>query len=403
MSYDHDEDDQDEGFRPGDDPGRDEDSWQVEEPPENPFEEPPPPLEEGAIAPQSESDRAEKPTLVDFLRSHLLTTDTLDTIPDPEPLIGSEVLFIDTLNWLVGKPGDGKSFVALDLAGCVATGIRWHGHSVRQGRVLYIAAEGVRGVKRRVRAWEHKHGAKMAGVDFLPFPVQSTNGGHWDALVGLAAEVDYTLIVVDTQARVTVGVEENSNKEMGTFVHQAERLRQASAACTILVHHTGAGSERGRGATTLDGALTTIMLCEKSGSVITLKCQKNKDAPQWDSFEFQLIPQVQSAVLVATVNIGTDLIRSVPPEMMRTALKWWTTYGTEWHGSKDLEEATDLPRQTFSRHRRELARMGYVEAMGTTVYKYRLTGDPAIAPADRPPEPEPTPETPPPAAPDPLF
>jgi hypothetical protein len=382
-------------------------TWPDREPPEdayeNPFEEPPPPLEEGAIAPVGDEAKAQKPTLVDYLRGHLLTSDTLDTVPEPVPLIGSDILFVDTLNWLIGKPGDGKSFVALDLAGCVATGIRWHGHHVREGRVLYIAAEGVRGVKQRVRAWEHKHGAKMAGVDFLPFPVQSTNGGHWDALVGLAGEIGYVMVVVDTQARVTVGVEENSNKEMGTFVHQAERLRTASGACTLLVHHTGAGSERGRGATTLDGALTTIMLCEKSGGMVTVKCQKNKDAPEWEPFEFQLVSQVNSAVLVATSNIGLDLMRAVPMEIMRTAVRWWNTYGTEWRSGKDLEDATEVPRQTFSRHRRFLAQHGYCEAVGERVYKYRLTGDPNVPPSERPSVPDPAPQGDPPAPPEPLF
>lgn len=382
-------------------------TWPEEEPPEdayeNPFEVPPPPLEEGAIAPVADEDKAKKPTLVDYLRGHLLTSDTLDTVPEPVPLIGSEILFIDTLNWLIGKPGHGKSFVALDLAGCVATGIRWHGHHVQQGRVLYIAAEGVRGVKQRVRAWEHKHGTKMAGVDFLPFPVQSTNGGHWDALVGLAAEVGYTMIVVDTQARVTVGVEENSNKEMGTFVHQAERLRTASGACTLLVHHTGAGSERGRGATTLDGALTTIMLCEKDGGLIKLKCQKNKDAPEWDPFEFQLISQPQSAVLVATANIGTDLVRTIGQESLRSAIRMYAAYGTEFQGTTSIMEATETSSSTLGRHRQELIRYGYMVSDGGRRPRYRLTGDPAVAPEDREPEPEPVPDVDPPPAPDPLF
>jgi hypothetical protein len=88
---------------------------------------------------------------------------------------------------------------------------------------------------------------------------------------------------------------------------------------------------------------------------------------------------------------------------MRTAIKWWNTYGTEWHGAKDLEEACEAPRQTFSRHRRFLASQGYVEAMGNTVYKYRLTGDPNVPPSERVAEPEPAPTADPPPPPEPLF
>lgn len=377
------------------------------EPPEddeNPFVEPPPPLDEGAIREQPEEERTtdHKADLIKRLRGALLTTDQLDSIPEPVPLVGDEHLFVDTLNWLVGKPGEGKSFVALDLAGCVGTGTAWHRHPVRQGRVLYIAAEGVRGVKQRVRAWERKHVKPMIGVDFLPFPVQSTNGSHWDALVGAAREVGYTLIVVDTQARVTVGVEENSNKEMGTFVHQAERLRKASNACTLLVHHVGAGGERGRGATTLDGALTTIMRCEKSDGLVTLSCVKNKDAPEWAAIEFQLVSNGSSAVLIATSNLGQgSLVQALQEDVMFTARKWWEHFRQEWQTPNVLIEATGRPRSTFHRHRQDLLRLDYVVSTGGRAPRYALTGDPGIPPGERP-EPE-APDLPPPPPPDPLF
>jgi hypothetical protein len=369
----------------------------------NEFEEPPPPLDEGAIRQQPEEEKTtdRRAALIKALRSHLLTTDTLDSIPAPVAIVGDEHLFVNTLNWLVGKPGHGKSFVALDLAGCVGTGTPWHRYPVVQGRVLYVAAEGVHGVKQRVRAWERKHGKKMLGVDFLPFPVQSTNGSHWDALIGTATEMRYSMIIIDTQARVTVGVEENSNKEMGTFVHQAERLRAASCACTVLVHHVGAGGERGRGATTLDGALTTIMRCEKTDGTVTLSCAKNKDAPEWGDMEFQLVPNGSSAVLVATSNLGDgSLVQAVAEDVMFTARKWWEHVRDEWQTPNVLIEVTGRPRSSWHRHKTELVRLGYVESTGGRAPRYRLTGDPDIPPADRP---APDPDEGAPVTPDALF
>lgn len=372
---------------------------------ENPFETPPPPLDEGAIREQPEEEKTtdRKTALIKFLRGHLLNSDQLDSIPEPTPIVGDEHLFVDSLNWLIGKPGHGKSFVAIDLAGCVGTGTLWHRYPTRQGRVLYIAAEGVRGVRQRVRAWERKQGRKMTDVDFLPFPVQSTNGTHWDALVGMAAEIHYSMIIIDTQARVTVGVEENSNKEMGTFVHQAERLRTASGACTVLVHHVGAGGERGRGATALDGALTTIMRAEKTEGTVKLSCVKNKDAPEWGDIEFQLVPNGTSAVLVATANMGegSSLMQAVQEDVMFTARKWWEHFHEEWQTPATLIEITGRAKSTFHRHRQELIRLGYVESTGGRAPKYALTGDPAIPPGHRPVrESEAAPE---PAPPEPLF
>ena len=100
------------------------------------------------------------------LRNQLVDSAGLDSIPPPQPLVDG-ILYLDSLAWLHGKPGHGKSFVALDWAGCVATGAPWQGHEVTsRGTVVYLAAEGVAGVRQRVRAWEERTGIAMDGVRF---------------------------------------------------------------------------------------------------------------------------------------------------------------------------------------------------------------------------------------------
>jgi phage/plasmid primase-like uncharacterized protein len=70
----------------------------------------------------------------------------------------------DSLAQVFGDPGGGKSFVAIDLACCVATGKPWHGHDVKQGSVFYIAGEGHNGLARRLKAWQIGNGTSLAGV-----------------------------------------------------------------------------------------------------------------------------------------------------------------------------------------------------------------------------------------------
>lgn len=60
---------------------------------------------------------------------------------------------------LYGPSGSLKSFIALEMALCVASGRPYRGNSVRQGSVIYLAAEGQRGLSKRILAWERKHGA----------------------------------------------------------------------------------------------------------------------------------------------------------------------------------------------------------------------------------------------------
>jgi hypothetical protein len=225
------------------------------------------------------------------LQAELLDTDDLDNIPALEPIV-DDVLFKDTLARVYGASGTFKSFMTLDFAACVGTGMTWHGQKVNQGGVIYLVAEGIKGIRKRVRAWEQHHGRRMTGVKFLPRPVQAMDP-EWLVLIEMCRRMTPALIIVDTQARVTVGVEENSNTEMGRVVDRMEQLRGASGACVLLVHHTGHDSDRGRGATAVKGALQTELGVERKGKslediTVTLKTGKQKDDEELDDVVFGL-------------------------------------------------------------------------------------------------------------------
>jgi 5S rRNA maturation endonuclease (ribonuclease M5) len=306
------------------------------------------------------------PTPLDRLRAALIDAAGLDDIPDPEPLVGNDVLFRDSLVWLVGKPGCMKSFTALDLAACVGTGEIWQGYPVAQGPVLYLIAEGARGVRKRVRAWEKAMGQKMSGVVFLPVAVQSTNRTEWAALVALIREIRPALIVIDTQARVTVGVEENSNAEMGVFVAQAEKLREAGGACVVIVHHIGRNGDTGRGATTLDGALSTIVKISKEADLVTLECQKNKDGAEWDPIVLRAVPTADSLVLMPAGELATQRI----PRWLH---EWWATFETEPVSISRLVKSEIVTEPTFHRAKLPLIKAGTIlrEGDGRST-RYRL-------------------------------
>ena len=64
---------------------------------------------------------------------------------------------------MYGAPGSGKSFCALDIGLSIASGMPWHDKQTQQGSVLYIAGEGVGGLKRRVKAFHTYHGLSSIG------------------------------------------------------------------------------------------------------------------------------------------------------------------------------------------------------------------------------------------------
>lgn len=219
------------------------------------------------------------------LRRKLMSASELADLPVPEPLIDG-LLNLNTESWIIGAPGSLKSFIALDFAAAVGAGRPWQGRRVRKAKVLYVLAEGAPGAVLRVRAHEKAFGP-MEGVTFLPYPVQvSSSDGQWPALVTLAGEAGYGFIVIDTQARVTVGLEENSAKDMGILTNAVGMLKRATGACVLVVHHTGRNGGDARGSSALDGAQDTELKVIRSKDRAALECKliqdKQKDMAEGD-------------------------------------------------------------------------------------------------------------------------
>jgi hypothetical protein len=222
------------------------------------------------------------------MRGKLLSNAALLALTSPVMLV-PDVFQLDSLARVVGGSGHGKSFVTLALAGAVGTGGQWAGRQAERGDVLYIVGESLRGYVDRVAAWQAYHKTDMTGVRFFPEPVQVNDPSQWEPLVLLAGELAPKLIVLDTQARMSVGVNENDPSDMGLFVDACERLRAATGACVLLVHHTPVGAERGRGTGAVLGAMNTEVLCRKEGSSISLKLLKQKDGREdIDDLNFEL-------------------------------------------------------------------------------------------------------------------
>ena len=205
----------------------------------------------------------------------------------------------DSLAQVFGDPGGGKSFVAIDLACCVATGKPWHGHDVKQGSVFYIAGEGHNGLARRLKAWQIGNGTSLAGVPLYKSHRAAQLYDATEAAVvaeaikQLSAEANCipSMIVIDTLAR-NHGGDENSTQDMNAFIqHLDVYLRQPWKCCVMVVHHSGvADKDRSRGSTALKGALDAEYKCQlDSGTkTIAFESKKMKDAEMPSPKNFQI-------------------------------------------------------------------------------------------------------------------
>ena len=227
----------------------------------------------------------------------------LEWFDDVEPVLGGAyivkgVLDVGTMSVIYGPSNSGKTFWTLDLAYHIAIGAPWRDRRVSQSCVLYLAAEGGRGLINRVASLRLEHGVcdvplavKRAGLDLLH------DQADLQHIVDLAAEVQAKrpgaplLIVVDTLSRVMAGGDENSAADMTALIRNLDAIRAATGAHMLTVHHTGKDAARGaRGHSSLRAATDTeIEIMNEDGSraaVVT----KQRDHNGGETFAFDLKP-----------------------------------------------------------------------------------------------------------------
>jgi hypothetical protein len=234
--------------------------------------------------------------------------DELHQVQKQEWLIDG-VLPAEGLSVLHGHPGVGKTFVALDWALSIAQDRPWRWHHVQPGDVVYVSAEGWRGIRDRVAAWKvHNHvlSGERSGVAFLGRALRMLDEQDADLFAEsiINAGIRPVLVVIDTLARNAVGIDENSARDMGRVVSYADRLRERLGAAVLLVHHSRKNQEGRpvmRGSSALNGAADMVAQVDKDGdddARLVLVCDKMKDGPPFQRASLLLQP-VENSVVIA--------------------------------------------------------------------------------------------------------
>jgi hypothetical protein len=234
----------------------------------------------------------------------------------------------------VAKPASGKSALMADIGCHIAAGLDWHGRKVKQGMVVFFAAERKPLTERRVAAWRKKH-----GVSGIPFVVA---GGKLDlttglidaktlaaAIKGLEAKSGHqcVLIILDTVTRTFGSGDQNQSKDMQRYINSVSELHTATGAHVAAIHHSGWEGDRGKGAIDLDGAIDVSFMVEVKGTgpnkVFTLAgTGSNDDGEEGPIMSFRLegVPLGTDAdgnVTTAPVVVPADIV----PDFDVTKLK----------------------------------------------------------------------------------
>ena len=176
--------------------------------------------------------------------------------PDSSYLVKG-ILPASGLGQVFGNPNSGKSFLLIDLACHLALGMEWHGYRVKKTSVLYIAAEGVAGLKLRFRAWFQDHG--IDPPHNLRIRTIQANLTAEAATVALRERMNRLpdppgLVIVDTLATNFGAGSENDAEAMNAAIAGLKVLMESGLL--LSAHHTGHGDKtRSRGHSSLFAAL----------------------------------------------------------------------------------------------------------------------------------------------------
>ncbi len=216
------------------------------------------------------------------------------------PWLIDDIFPLTGLACVYGASGAGKSFICIDIAAKVASGMDWFGHPTKQCRVIYICLEGSSGLPIRIDAWKKHHGAPFPeDVQFIVSPVAINSPDDVLRLINLIKVWGGAdMIVIDTLNRAAPGAEENASSDMGKIIAGASALQEATGGLVVLVHHSGKESGRGpRGHSSLYAAQDAVLEVKRNeGGAHTVTLAKSKDGEDGVSHGFNLV----------TVELGTD-------------------------------------------------------------------------------------------------
>lgn len=231
--------------------------------------------------------------------------DYAEGVNDPVWLIPN-MIPAQGIGMIYGESGSYKSFLALDMALCLAHGIpgQWNGPPTKHD-VLFFAGEGpVSTAKKRWPAWMEWQGiSDKSAHRFLikdRVPVYTDTDG-WqgvkDDLTELKAKP--SLIVIDTLTRLITGMDENSAKDATLITSFMESLARHYECFVLAVHHTGKDQSKGaRGSSAFYANMDVVISTKLKQGGTELRVRKQKDADVTDEISYFAVKEVASSIVL---------------------------------------------------------------------------------------------------------
>jgi hypothetical protein len=231
---------------------------------------------------------------------------------EPHPLEWLVKHFLPTLGIAIiyGASTVGKSFLILYVCMRICRGNTILGHrSVKRG-VLYVAAEGQNGMRKRIKAIRQQFNVSTKLFQFIGKAPNLLNEADVEGLTAaalaasaemLAAEgVPLGLVVIDTTAASMAGGNENAGEDMTRVLAAGEAIGRRTGALVMYIAHPGKNEALGvRGWSGQGANVDAVIYLTKSEEDPALRIgvvQKLKDGEDGERFAYRL----------KQISMGTD-------------------------------------------------------------------------------------------------
>jgi len=278
----------------------------------------------------------------------------------------------DSFTLIAGEYGAGKSFVMIDVAFHVALGLDWHGRKVEQGGpVVYMAAEGGRGLQKRIEAWLVHHGFDIddepVPLHTIPKAVSITNPVMLEKLIKKIPQ-GTRMMIIDTLHTAMDG-DENNAQDVKPFLEAIRALNRIGISVVVVHHLNKSGTIRGSVSIPAGAdAVFTVKRDEQDPKLILLHCEKQKD------FDMDDCPDMYFRMVQVSLEteFNTSLVLELDREKTKTEkrpIKLTPKFTEIWKfvnkhpgcTANQIQDGLGIGRNTWIRGRKQLMELGLLE------------------------------------------
>lgn len=284
-------------------------------------------------------------------------------------------IYLKGLNVIYGKPGSGKTFIALDFVNRVAL-------AHPEQAVVFTAGEGVSGLRPRQMAWEQHYKQHVNNLHVYDEALPLLQSDAIEEFKFWASDINPVFIVIDTLARAMLGENENDTAVMGKFIAQCDKLMREIDCGILLVHHTNRMGYL-RGSIALDGGADSMLKIHAEDDLHVVYNSldnggKNKHAEEAPALYLRKLPvqlegMKDSAVMVKSEKIIEAIVEDDPltDNQMKICR---ALHGHEYLSAKSIVEASGVTQPTVYRNLIKLVDAKYIEKHLEDSYKLTQKG-----------------------------